>query len=90
MFIITYDITNDKNRVKVSKILEDYGHRVQFSVFESDISKAEAKSLCDLLKTKIDVEKDSIKFYFLCADCEKKVKSIGKKKEHILLDSYVL
>ena len=90
MFVITYDITEDKNRTKVSKILEDYGHRVQYSVFESDIDKIEAKSLIDLLKTKINLEKDNIKFYFMCADCENKVKSIGKDKEHVLLDSYVL
>jgi CRISPR-associated protein Cas2 len=90
MFVITYDITEDKNRVKVSKILEDYGNRVQYSVFESDIDRVEAKSLMDLLKTKVNLENDNIKFYFMCTDCERKVKSIGNDKEHILLDSYVV
>jgi len=89
MFVITYDIKEDKNRTKVSKILEDFGKRVQYSVFESDINKMEAKYLKNLLKSKIDLEKDNIKFYFICADCETKVESLGKDKEHTMLDSYV-
>lgn len=34
VIIVTYDISNDKTRTKFSKFLEQYGVRVQFSVFE--------------------------------------------------------
>ena len=34
MYLISYDITKDKVRRKVDKELENYGRRVQFSVFE--------------------------------------------------------
>lgn len=34
VIIITYDISNDKTRTKFSKYLEQFGVRVQFSVYE--------------------------------------------------------
>jgi len=34
MFIVSYDIENDKTRTKFSKLLKQYGRRLQYSVFE--------------------------------------------------------
>ncbi|MDP3381587.1 MAG: CRISPR-associated endonuclease Cas2 [bacterium] len=36
---ITYDISNNKARSKIVKILTSYGFRVQKSVFEVEITK---------------------------------------------------
>ena len=33
-YTVAYDITDDKRRNKVAKILKDFGKRVQYSVFE--------------------------------------------------------
>ena len=38
-FIICYDITDDSLRAKIVKILEDYGERIQYSVFEFNLTK---------------------------------------------------
>jgi len=38
------------------------------------------KRFMDLLKTKINLEKYNIKFYFMCADCESKGKALEKIK----------
>ena len=35
--LVSYDISDDKRRRKVCKILEGYGYRVQYSVFECDL-----------------------------------------------------
>ena len=32
--VIAYDIVDDKHRTKISKLLEGYGERVNYSVFE--------------------------------------------------------
>ena len=37
MYVISYDISENKIRNKVAKILEGYGKRIQYSVFECDI-----------------------------------------------------
>ncbi|RJP64442.1 MAG: CRISPR-associated endonuclease Cas2, partial [Candidatus Abyssobacteria bacterium SURF_17] len=31
---VSYDVSNNKKRSKIADILKDYGHRVQYSVFE--------------------------------------------------------
>lgn len=80
MYIITYDIVKDKTRTKVSKILEDYGNRVQYSVFESDISEIELESIKNRIKGLIDVSTDNVKFYSLCAACDTKILSLGVDK----------
>jgi len=33
-YVVAYDITNDKRRKKLSDLLETYGVRVNYSVFE--------------------------------------------------------
>ena len=44
-YLISYDISNDKRRLKVMKALEDYGTRVQYSVFECWLRPQDLKSL---------------------------------------------
>ncbi len=49
MYIFSYDITDDKERRRVSKVLDGYGFRVQKSIYVCWISPALAKRLCDKL-----------------------------------------
>lgn len=76
--VVSYDISNDKRRKKVADILEGYGYRVQYSVFECDLNKkkrAELKRrLQPLVKAK---EMDSIRFYPLPADAVKMITVMG-------------
>lgn len=37
MFVVAYDIEDDARRLRISRLLEGYGTRVQKSVFECDI-----------------------------------------------------
>ncbi|MFQ3637221.1 MAG: CRISPR-associated endonuclease Cas2 [Cyanobacteriota bacterium] len=62
-YIVTYDIPCDKRRKKVSDLLEGYGKRVQYSVFECIISNAKYNELRDRLKKHIKPQEDSIRFY---------------------------
>ena len=40
--VITYDVTHDKARRQIVKLLSQYGKRVQKSVFEFDLPKEQA------------------------------------------------
>lgn len=40
LYTISYDIPDDKRRLKIAKILLDYGPRVQYSVFEAQLDTA--------------------------------------------------
>jgi CRISPR-associated protein Cas2 len=74
---ISYDISEDKRRTKVHKMLKSYGQWMQCSMFECDVTDAQYAKLRARLSQMIKPEEDSIRFYFLCACCQRKVERIG-------------
>ena len=79
-YTVAYDITNDKRRNRVAKILKDFGKRVQYSIFECNTDRQAFLRLQDRLEKIIDFGEDTITFYHLCAACEKQITRIGLKK----------
>lgn len=76
-YVISYDITDDKRRNKVAKILENYACRVQYSVFEIICDKEIIDRILFDLKEVIKEDEDSVRVYMLCDSCVKKVKLLG-------------
>ncbi len=77
-FVISYDIQNNTRRTKIHDVLKNYGERIQYSVFECNISRKEYKELRRKLEPLIDIEEtDSIRFYRLCSECRKKAEHVG-------------
>ena len=84
LVLITYDVSTEteagKSRLrKVSKKCEDYGQRVQNSVFECLIDGAQLKQLQEKLLKIIDPEVDSLRFYYLGDNWKSRVEHIGAK-----------
>lgn len=77
-WIVSYDIPNDKRRGKVAKILEGYGRRAQYSVFECEISDEQREKLERALKREIDAEEDDIRFYPMNRADLKRVRLLGR------------
>jgi len=65
--LVAYDISSDKRRTKLSDLLSGYGIRVNYSVFEIEISKVKFKKLLSKIK-KIVKKEDSIRVYHLNKD----------------------
>lgn len=66
--IVSYDISNDKRRTKAAKTLEDFGTRVQYSVFECRLLPAQIEKLKKRLKPFVRESQDTIRFYFIGAE----------------------
>lgn len=84
MVLITYDVNTEseggKKRLrKVAKQCEDYGQRVQNSVFECLVDPVQFAQLRKRLEEIIDVEKDSLRYYFLGANWKRRVEHVGAK-----------
>ncbi|RIK53107.1 MAG: CRISPR-associated endonuclease Cas2 [Chloroflexi bacterium] len=76
--VISYDIPDHKRRLKVAKLLLDFGaQRVQRSVFELVVTPQHLEGLRARLDKLHKPEEDSIRFYFLCASCRPKVVYLG-------------
>ena len=84
MVLITYDVSTEteagKRRLrKVSKQCQNYGQRVQNSVFECLIDPAQLKQLQHVLQKIIDPEVDSLRFYYLGDKWKHRVEHVGAK-----------
>lgn len=83
MYVVSYDIASDRLRTKVSKVLEEYGIRVQYSVFECRVEERRIRALYSRLMEMMAEEEGSIRFYPVCANCENKIRTIGHVPEQI-------
>lgn len=85
MFVlVSYDVaTTDKGGARrlrrVAKTCKNYGQRVQFSVFECIVDPAQWTVLRQQLIDEIELESDSLRFYFLGANWRRRVEHIGAK-----------
>lgn len=87
MVLISYDVsTTDKagkaRLRKVAKECQDHAQRVQNSVFEADLDYSTFLKLKDRLVKLIDEENDSLRFYYLGNNWEKKIEHIGAKETY--------
>jgi CRISPR-associated protein Cas2 len=77
-YVVSYDIPDDPRRTKVAKILDDFGDRVQYSVFECLLDKDLLEKMIDRLEKVVKLDEDSVRVYALCGNCEKVIKVIGQ------------
>ncbi len=84
MVLVAYDVNTEdpigKKRLRlVAKICKNFGQRVQNSVFECLVDPAQWVILREGLMKTADLEKDSLRFYFLGANWQKRVEHAGAK-----------
>lgn len=87
MVLVSYDVnTNDdagRRRLRrIARQCENWGQRVQFSVFECLVDPAQWVALRANLIQCIDEQKDSLRFYFLGANWQKRVEQVGAKQAY--------
>ena len=85
LLLITYDVNTTtaagrKRLRNVAKCCIAHGQRVQNSVFECQVDEARSVLLKGELKELIDEKSDSIRFYNLGNNYQKKILHIGSKK----------
>ena len=84
LMLVTYDVaTGDaagRRRLRrVARLCQDFGQRVQYSVFECDVDAAQWAALRARLIDAIDPESDSLRFYRLGANWRDRVEHAGNK-----------
>jgi len=79
LYVIAYDIPDDKRRTKIHKMLCGFGEWTQFSLFECFLDAKELVSLRAKLHDLVNPQEDSIRLYPLCSQCIASVETIGTK-----------
>lgn len=82
LVVVSYDVSTmdpegPKRLRRVAKACESWGVRVQLSVFECLVDPAQWVSLRARLVKLIDPDRDSLRFYFLGANWQKRVEHVG-------------
>jgi CRISPR-associated protein Cas2 len=94
MILITYDVATStqggsKRLRKVAKKCQDYGQRVQHSVFECVVDATQFVQLKKELVDLIDQEVDSLRIYKMGKNYKHKVEHIGAKESLSIEDALI-
>lgn len=84
LVLVTYDVqvsgSGGARRLRqVAKACRDFGQRVQYSVFEIEVEPAQWVRLKSRLEKIIDPAVDSLRYYHLGANWERRVEHVGAK-----------
>ncbi|MFC4624738.1 CRISPR-associated endonuclease Cas2 [Daeguia caeni] len=84
LVLVTYDVstTSEKGAARlraVAKACRDYGQRVQYSVFEIEVDPAQWTKLKARLEKIIRPDVDSLRYYYLGSNWQRKVEHVGAK-----------
>ncbi len=77
LLIVAYDITDPKRLVKVGRLCQEYGVRVQYSVFECRLEAAVFKNFWEELLEIIDPDEDRVVSYRICMNCSREILTAG-------------
>ena len=77
LIIVAYDVADNRRLAKIAKIMEDYGTRVQYSVFEIYADGSIMHEIMRRVSSVLDEKEDSVRLYPLCKSCEKKTEVLG-------------
>ena len=95
LILVTYDVSTVDKRGqrrlrRVAQACEDYGVRVQKSVFECQVGQKEWIRLRDRLLREINTDEDSLRFYFLDEKAVQRVEHHGVDKPVDLSEPLIL
>ena len=87
MVLVAYDVRTDsekgpKRLRRVAKLCQNWGQRVQNSVFECLLEPGQWTHLRAQLVAEINPDDDSLRFYFLGKNWKRRVEHVGAKPSY--------
>ena len=84
MILVTYDVSfksegGPRRLRRIAKLCLIYGQRVQYSVFEIEVDMAQWTQLKNDLIAVMDEALDSLRFYYLGDNWQRRIEHIGAK-----------
>ena len=84
MVLVSYDVSTTtpegrRRLQRMAKACKNYGQRVQYSVFECEVDPAQWEQFKAKLLSIFEPAKDSLRFYYLGSNWERRVEHVGAK-----------
>ncbi|MFL6275998.1 MAG: CRISPR-associated endonuclease Cas2 [Blastocatellia bacterium] len=87
--VIMYDISDDRTRTKLFKLLKRYGEPVQLSIFEAIISESQfAEMRRDVART-VSSDAGQVHYYEICQTCDRGMVIFGQARTTVLAAVYI-
>ena len=77
LYVVAYDIPDDKRRSRVHKILKGFGQWTEFSLFECFLTKKELLQMRAKLNEHLLTGEDRVRIYLICEQCLSKIETVG-------------
>lgn len=90
LIVVSYDIPDDRRRLRLANAIKDFGARVQYSVFECHLESAELEKLRKRLQKLVEPAEDSVRIYRFCQDCGAKQEIYGQGRPTEEPEVYIL
>ncbi len=90
MYLVVYDISNEKRLRRIARITEKFGIRVQKSVFECIISESEVNKLIKEVLDVMKLDEDNLRVYEISSSNVKKIRVFGNSIPPIEEDDIII
>ena len=77
-FVVCYDLSDDRRRERMARVLLDYGKRIQESVFLMDLDEELYGRMLGRVRREMDESWERVHVFSLCKGCEGKVVVLGQ------------
>lgn len=81
LYVVAYDVADDKRRSKIVKLLEQCGDRINRSVFECMLTLSQKHQLEDDIANIVNDKEDQIAIYHICVNCYSKTEYLPRQKK---------
>jgi len=85
-YLVCYDIADEKRLRRIARLMEDFGVRVLYSVFECRLGWEEFQAMREAIEEILDPLEDKVCYYPLCERCIRSVVHLGYGKHKKLPD----
>lgn len=80
LWLIAYDVSDDRRRTRVARVLEAHGERLQKSVFEARLNRREVRGVVEALEPLVNRHEDRVDFIPICRTDEGGRRSLGQRR----------
>jgi CRISPR-associated protein Cas2 len=77
LYVVAYDIPDNKRRTRVHKLLKGFGQWTEFSLFECFLTRKELLLMSAKLSKHLDAGTDRVRIYTICDTCLTKIETVG-------------
>ncbi|MFQ5740952.1 MAG: CRISPR-associated endonuclease Cas2 [Acidobacteriota bacterium] len=77
LWVVSYDVFDDRRRNALARLLEEWGERVQYSVFECRLNPSQMSYLRRKTGGILELSRDQVRWYPVCLRCCARVSKLG-------------